>query len=203
MTIQPSDIDNPDWSSTFFQADESMSFDQERHGHAGILTIHGVADLLHNLTEEAAEEVREWMEGGEDVAEMPEWLRAVLPLPVLKPVDTTSIVLPAKAFHTATFNVPAAPTLPVLVSARGDRLRLVVYNSGANPALLSWTDDADNVNTAGQSGWCALPNGAVPGANPREIRAGGKVWVYSTLGTSVDIQEEYGYVYREGGFLST
>jgi len=38
--------------------------------------------------------------------------------------------------------------------------------------------------------------------NAREIRAGGKLYAYSPLGTQLDILEEYGYRNREGGMLS-
>ena len=33
--------------------------------------------------------------------------------------------------------------------------------------------------------------------NQRELRSGGKIWVYSPLGTTVDMVEEYGFRNRE------
>lgn len=199
MSIPINDVDDPNWAPSF-ETDPVATIYGDGHSSHGIITIHGIMDLMHHLKEESVEEVRAWMEAGEREEELPEWLRAVLPIPDPKPVHVVANILPARSFHTATYLIPVAGN-PIPVSTRVDRLRIVLTNLGANPAYFSFTDDADNINTAGMDAWAAVPNGAVPG-NPRELRAGGKVYMYSPLGTQVDIQEEYGYRNLRGGSVN-
>lgn len=198
MAIQPHDVDDPDWGA-FTPDGSAMAFDHDTHGSHGILTIHGLYDIMHHLKEEAADEVRAWMEAGEREEELPEWLRQVLPIPEPHPIRVVSNTLPSRAFHTVTYAIPAAGQ-PTLVSNRSDRNRVIITNQGVNPALFSFTDDANNINVAGETAWAAIPNGALPG-NPRELRSGGKIWMYSVLGTQVDLQEEYDFPNTRGGSI--
>jgi hypothetical protein len=202
-----SDLDNPIWETDvpgpMFTADGSMGFGHDNHGHPGIMTIHGVRDLLQYVHDE----IEKLEEKGEHTVDLPDFLKSVLQPPP-SPVLVQAEVAPAKAFHCDTFVLPVTAIGQsggaTLLSARGDRTRIIITNTGANAAYVSWSDDVSNVQTLGQMAWMALPPGTapVPAGNPREIRAGGKVYAYSVLGTTVDIQEEYGSVLREGGFLS-
>lgn len=188
-------IDDPTWHP--FTVDGAMTFGQERHGNAGILTIHGIVDLMEHLTEEAEAEVRKWLEHGSRDEEAPGWLRSMLPV-AAPPVDVRADVNPAYHWRADTYVVPAAGD-GALLSARGDRLRAVVTNTGANPAFLSWTDDPQSLNSPGNTSWILLKNGTDP-TNPRTLLCGGKIYCYSPLGTNVDIQEEYGMRFSEGGY---
>jgi hypothetical protein len=266
-----------------------MDFGHSQHGHAGVMTLSGVRDLMSNVKEE----IHKWEERGERDHDIPEFLRKVLPVEP-DPVYVKADILPSARFHVDTFIIPAiVGGIPqgqtggaTLLSARGDRTRIIVTNVGANPAYVSWTDDVSNVQTLGEMAWIQLPaaiigsstpsvagfpsitvsgqaiqnpfnypvsvtlaaftatqvfvNGILVGTgngpyivpaygslsvtftvagtttpagiatvaapaglqpgNPREIRAGGKVYAYSPLGSQLDIQEEYGFVLREGGF---
>lgn len=188
-------IDDPTWEP--FTVDGGMTFDHQRHGNAGILTVHGVVDMMEHLTEEAEAEVRHWMEEGCRDETAPDWLRAVLHRPP-PPINVQADVNPAWHWRSGEYVIPVAGDW-TLLSARGDRLRAVIVNQGANPALLSWTDDEPL--SSGNGPWIVVPNGNLPG-NPREIRAGGKIYAFSTLGTTLDIQEEYGMRDYEGGYQS-
>lgn len=188
-------IDDPTWHP--FTVDGGMTFGQDRHGHAGLLTIHGIVDLMEHLTEEAEAEVRKWLEGGARNETEPDWLRNALPV-AAPPVDVRADVNPAYHWRADTYVIPVAGA-GTLLSARGDRLRAVVTNTGANPAFLSWTDDVQSLNSPGDTSWVLLKNGVDP-TNPRTLLCGGKIYCYSTLGTNVDIQEEYGMRFSEGGY---
>lgn len=187
------DIENPRWTDSAQQAgllDEAgqMTFKAEHHGHAGIRTIHGALDLVTDI----AEEITDWehkieSENAED--RLPENLRRVLAHSP-RPIVVLSYAMPAAAFHAETITVPAAGAW-TLLSARSDRLWIEICNQGANPALISHTDDP-NVNVTGSIAAIALPSGANNSGNPRRFAAGGKVWVYSALGTTIDYIETYG-----------
>lgn len=196
-------VEDPRWLQDF-HPDGAMSFGSEAHGHPGILTIHGVRDILHHLKEEAAEEVRRWMEEGERQSEMPDWLRAVLPPPV-QPLPVLADINPAVSWEAQTLAIPQAQVTPV--TFRGDRVRLVVTNVGAtNPVWIGHGTDAQGFDTSGNSPmqWVKLAIGGGVG-NPRTILSGGKVyaWANGAGGGQIDYQAEYGYKYREGGFLSS
>lgn len=202
MTRNPyaNGIEDPEWLQNF-HPDGAMSFGADAHGHPGVLTIHGLRDLAHHLKEEAAEEIREWMEEGERSEAMPEWLRAVLPAPI-QPLPVLADINPAVSWSAQTIPVAAGVLVPL--SFRGDRVRALVSNVGAtNPVWISPITDTNNFDTTGASpiSWIKIPIGS-SFANPREIRSGGKIYAWSPVGTTVDIQEEFGYKYREGGFLS-
>lgn len=195
-------IETPEWEQTF-HPDGAMSFGADAHGHPGVLTIHGLRDLAHHLTEEAAEEIRAWMEEGEREESIPDWLRAVLPVPV-PPLPVLMDINPPRTWTGQAQFIPQQQVTPV--SFRGGRVRLVIANVGTtNPVWISANTDAQSFDPSGNSpnSWVQIPAGNLPG-NPREIRAGGKVyaWCNAAGGGQIDVQEEYGYRYREGGFLS-
>jgi len=195
-------IEDPEWVQTF-HPDGAMSFGADAHGHPGVPTIHGVRELLHHLKEEETEEFREWMEQGEREESMPPWLRAVLPRPV-PPLPVLMDINPAVSWQSQTLAIPQQQVTPV--SFRGDRVRCVISNVGVtNPLFISTGKDVQSFDATGNSpiNWIQVPTGATPG-NPREIRSGGKIyaWCNGAGGTDIDIQEEYGFKYRQGGFLS-
>lgn len=208
MDAAYSDPDNPIWSTDIPGPNETANPYGVATGHPGVMTLSGIRDLMHHFETEVEDALRHAEEEGQTTAELPAFLREVLPL-APKPVWVKADIVASKRFHTDTFVIPAnASGIPqgssggaTLVSARGDRTRIVITNTGANPAYFSYDDDVDSVITTGEMAWAII---AVAGAaNPpcfREIRAGGKVYVYSPLGTTIDVQEEYGYVYEEGGF---
>lgn len=135
----------------------NMTFGHENHGHAGILTVSGIVDLMHHVRDE----IEEWEQRGAAEDDVPEFLRSALPHNLPRPIDVRADINPAAAYHTETIQVPAA-TQPIPLSLRLDRSRIVVTNLGINPVFLSFTDDADGINTAGQSAWCQLGPSAVP-----------------------------------------
>lgn len=135
----------------------NMTFGHEEHGHAGILTVSGIVDLMHYVRDE----IQEWEKRGAAEDDVPEFLRNALPHNLPRPVDVRADLNPSAAFHTETFQIPAASN-PIPISLRLDRSRVVVTNVGPNPVFLSFTDDADGINTAGLSAWCQLGPSAVP-----------------------------------------
>lgn len=154
------DIETPRWMSADEQglADESglldndgqMTFRVQDHGHAGIRTIHGLIDLGSDL----AEEVIDWENKQEaEKAEklLPEDLRKAL-APAPRPFYTLANILPARSFRTDTLVIPAGNAELTdnwtLLSNRSDRMWIEIVNQGANPLLLSFTDDP-NVLTVG------------------------------------------------------
>lgn len=200
-----SDLEYPEWQTDvpgeppLVDENGHMTFGAQARGHPGLRTNSGILDLLHHLTE-----VFEYQ--GEDRDSIDERLRKVLEPPPRR-VWTFADVLPSLAFHTDTFVLPPAPGnaagAATLLTARSDRTRVIVANQGANPAYLSFSDDMSNLNTAGETAWIALP---APAAgiftSVREFKCGGKIYAWSPAGTSVDIQEEYGFRRWEDGRLS-
>jgi hypothetical protein len=94
--LQGQDIQDPSWLP--FTTDGAMSFDKERHGTQGILTIHGITDLLGHLKEESAEEVSKWMEHGGTEREAPRWLADEL-LPLFTKSQHFECFVPALAVN--------------------------------------------------------------------------------------------------------
>lgn len=280
-------LENPDWTPTF-TTDGAMTFDVERHGHAGVRTIHGGLDVMEDIAEETGELIRRFLEGELPPNELPEWLRRVLPVNLPPPVDVRADVNPARHFRTTTYVIPGGGQ-PTLISAMADRLRAVLTNTGPTPCQISWTDNATNINTGGAMEWVTLSAGS-PGAssstpavnniplaatgvasynnnstgvnltvgggtvtqiaingtntnltsgtffvpaggtvtvtytvppttfttagiavtspptvlpwNSRTLLARGKIYAYSTFGTTLDVQEEYGELERRGTYVA-
>jgi hypothetical protein len=181
-----SDEDNPEWLTDIpgslgsLGVDDSgvMQMGRENHGHPGVLTIHGLRDLMHYVTEE----IHEAEEKGETHVKLPEFLRKALPQEP-NPVYVISESCPARGLHTETIAVPVAGTGQsggaTLISSRSDRVRIVITNVGANPVFLSHSDDVNNVNVSGESAWCLLPAGspapsvATPAVNQIPLGASG------------------------------
>lgn len=158
--VRVPDLDQPTWLTDIpgdmpadLDATGHMQFNQQEHGHPGLLTIHGIRDGMHAIVEELEEHVER--EARRD--EIPDFLRPVLDAHssmVLVRIDL------AKAFRTDTFVIPAAPAGQsggaTLISNRSDRFRAIITNLGANPAFLSWTDDVMNFNSLGETAWSEL-----------------------------------------------
>lgn len=178
-------IDSPDWTPSF-TTDGAMSFDHERHGNAGILTIHGIMDAMHAIEHEGEELVKRFLEGDVPHEEMPEWLRRVLPTTLPPPVDVTADINPPRHYSTTTYQI-AANSAPALLSARGDRIRATITNTGQNDVLLSWTDDFNNVNTAGEMEAITIPAGnPKPPLSPLVLAASGTP-AYNNNAVGVDV----------------
>lgn len=202
---QPHDIENPDWSP--FTTDGAMTFDQDRHGHAGILTIHGMLDLVNHLGHTAKEEIEEWIERGEREEEMPEWLRAVLPTDQPPPVPVFSFPVPARAFRMDEIQIPALGGQSggaTKISDRQDRIRLIVANvDTANTGFIGASSDTSGLTAATQSGgpnWAFFPRAASSPFGVLEIRARGPVYAYSFSGMVISVQEEYGFLTHKDVF---
>lgn len=194
------DIETPRWTTSAEQAgllDEAgqMTFKSEHHGHAGVRTIHGALDLVSDI----AEEVTDWetrVERQHDPSQhLPEDLRRVL-APSPRPLYVLADILPSRGWHTETLTIPvgnaALTDQWTLLSARVDRMWIEIVNQGANPLLISFTDDP-NFSVAGSFAAITLPN--TPANTPyvpRRFPVGGKVYAYSVLGTVVDYVEAYG-----------
>jgi hypothetical protein len=189
-------IESPDWTPSF-TVDGAMTFDKERHGHAGVLTTHGILDVMSHVVEEGGDLIKAFLEGKMPIEEMPLWLQEALNLNAPPAVDVLADINPARHFRTTAYTIPAGLE-PTLISAMGTRVRAVITNTGtANPAYLSWTDNVTTFNSAGDMEWITLNKGVDP-TNPRIIQARGKIYAYSPLGTTIDIHEEYGLIDRRG-----
>lgn len=86
------DIEDPSWFP--FTTDGATTFDEQRHGTEGILSVHGFKDLLGHLKEPDADELKHWLDGGADVRHAPEWLAAEL-LPLFRQSTTFEMFLNA------------------------------------------------------------------------------------------------------------
>lgn len=198
---QPHDIEDPSWEP--FTTDGAMTFDQQRHGHAGILTIHGMLDLVHHLGVEAKEELEEWIRQGEREDDMPDWLRAVLPTDVPPPIQVYSYPVPARSFRMSEIQVPALGQA-TKISDRQDRIRLIVANvDTANTGFIGATSDLTGLSAAAQSGgpnWAFFPRAASSPFGVIEIRARGTIYAYSFSWMVISVQEEYGYLEHSDTF---
>lgn len=199
-----SDLDNPKWETADEQGllDESgqMTFGGGRHGSPGLRTSSMGLDLLHGIEGEVRDYAERLEERGEKTdLRLPADLAKVL-APPPDPIRVIADVNPAAACHMETVPVPAGGNW-LLLSARTDRMWIEITNQGAvNPVLLSQTDD-DNLNVAGEGSWITIaPTPAATAPVPRRFPVGGKLYVYSILGTTIDYIEAYGY--REPGTLN-
>lgn len=194
IPVEQNTLDDPEWYRNLDVSTIPADTHDMHDANPAIRTLGGALDFLHGLEHDLSQwyqhEVRE---GRTPDDQLPEWLREKLPYRPNK-VEVTSDPNPSASFHCQTFSIPAqtAQLQPILVSARADRVRAVLLNTGANPAFFSHQDDPNN----------SAPNNAdmdwalVPTTFQRELRARGRIYVFSPLGTTVDIVEEYGYADR-------
>lgn len=194
-----SDLDNPEWVASL---DISPVANADRHDmhdrNPAIRTLNGALDFFSGLEHDLSEIIQDEIAKGKLPPEaLPDWIKDNLPYRINK-IEVTADQNPSAAFACQTFTIPAQSVqqAPILVSIRSDRVRLILTNTGANPAYFGHQDDVNTTTpSAGEMDWALIP---VLGAGTfqREIRALGKVYVFSPLGTTIDIQEEYGYANR-------
>lgn len=171
-------VEDPIWPS---QLAEPPAVEVQTHGHPGIDTIHGFADMLQRVEEK----VNDWI-GREDSPER--WPRRHD-----KPMIIATFMPASKSWRGVTFNVDREQKI---VTARPDRTRVRITNWG--PGILYLAHDT-------QSGGNPQPNSIqvpAPSAgsfntqlNYRDFYTAGDVWAFpNTVGTAqvVDVQDEYG-----------
>jgi hypothetical protein len=187
------DLDNPEWLTAAEQMLTSPAVEDGSNPHVrtnsnALSFLHGIEDHLEKWWQHEVEH------GREPHNTLPEWLKKNLPVRQNK-VEVSADVNPATSFSCQTYTIPAQATQQqaVLVSNRSDRQRAYLLNTGANPAYFGHQTDTNTAtpNNADMD-WCLLP---VNAPMPRKLQAQGRVYVFSPLGSTVDIQEEYGYLY--------
>ena len=195
VPVEQDSLDNPVWHQNFDL--KGVPADEHDMGSSipAVRILGGGLDFLHGIEHDLLDWAKHVAKDGQEPDELPEWIRKNLPYRMNK-IEDTSDANPAASFLCQTFTIPAAttPAAPTLVSARYDRTRIVLLNTGANPAYFGHQDDSNTASpNNAEMDWALLP---INGTLQRELRARGKVYIFSPLGTVVDIQEEYGYADR-------
>lgn len=193
MKNELGDMDNPEWHDAANMLLQSSPVEDESVPH--IRTLSNAISFLHGIEDHLEEFWRHEVQHGREPHDtLPKWLKDNLPVRQNK-VEVSADVNPATSFSCQTYTIPAQSGNPgvAVLSNRSDRQRAYLLNTGANPAYFGHSSDLNVVtpNNADMD-WCLLPVGATV---PRKVQAQGRIYGFSPLGSTVDVQEEYGFLF--------